>query len=132
MSDEARKFPWRFYKRLLSWGFLGWFWMTLHYTTGIAGIIFASLAPVVSDPTSKALVSAGAVACTSLVTFLSARKTSYIFYQAWRALDLAKLKYEIDGTMTDKDILDIIAERERILEDSEHDTIRPVPKALEN
>jgi hypothetical protein len=99
--------------------------MMLHYSVGIAAIVFAALSPVYEDTATKALLSAGAVICASLVTFLSARKTSFLYWQAWRALDLARMRYEIDQTITDDAIYKIIELREKIIESSETDMVAP-------
>lgn len=104
--------------------------MVLHYSVGIAAIVFAALSPVLEDPTRKSLASAGAVICASLVTFLSARKTSYLYWQAWRAIDLERMRFEIDPTVTEEHLYAVIKRREEIIEASEMEIGDVKPKEV--
>jgi energy-converting hydrogenase Eha subunit E len=98
----------------------------LHYALGIVGIISAAIMPSLENPWLKTISSIVAVICTSLVTFLSAQKHSIIFFQAWRALDLALMKYAIDETMTIDDVYQVIKRREEIIEAYQNDALAPI------
>ncbi len=117
-----RESPAGYRKKWKHWGFLSTIWIFWHYSLGIVGIIVAALIPILPDDKPlQAALSAAAVICTSLVTFLSARKTANLFLHVWRLMEVGRLRYMYDPTMVENDLQKIVEDAEAYLEAAENE-----------
>jgi hypothetical protein len=113
MSNKPRVFPSAYTLKWRYWSVLSGLWIFLHYSLGILGIVAAALLPLFDEhKEGQAILSVLAVICTSLVTFLSARKNANIFLHAWRATEIVRLKYMHDSSITDLHVQKVIEEQE--------------------
>lgn len=100
---------------LRDWKLVAWANGTLHYVVGIAGLILAPLASsaIIEDANLKQGLGIAAGLCIALVTFLQPRETSLKFWNSYRDLKTAQLKYaakakSLQGEKDEKALLQLV------------------------
>jgi hypothetical protein len=108
--------------RLRTWKFAFGVWGAVHYITGIVGIAASAMAAASLWHPATSIV---ASVCFGALGFANPQKKHYAFSNAWRMVDIARIRYE-QGLGTVEDMLHAMELGERLISEGEQAGQSPV------
>lgn len=115
---SQREFPAQAAQLLAAWWRAHWRWGAVHYTLGLIAAVGAVLAATETIPfeaATQAYVGVVAAVCTAIITFAKTGAKMNAYIAAWRILNVVRVRYEIDASISAQEVGDTISKCEEII-----------------
>ncbi|MEG2432829.1 MAG: hypothetical protein RSA84_17425 [Acinetobacter sp.] len=113
MANE-RTTPKQITNQLKSWWQAFWFWNITHYSLGLSASICSVLISKKNSEICEFLPTFVAVA-TAAITFMKSGAKGNAYISAWRKLNAARIKFELDPSYTETMLAEVHADCEKII-----------------
>ena len=95
----GREVPTLILQQLRNWQICFWTWNLLHYALGLGAAIGAAYVAA-QKAEAPGWVAATVAIATAALTFLNASTKANAYISAWRELNAARIRFELDDTIT--------------------------------
>jgi hypothetical protein len=83
------------------------------------GAVFSATKTSPFEPSTQTYVGVAAAVCTAIITFAKTGAKMNAYIAAWRLLNVVRIKYEIDASITEKEVGETVSKCEEIISRSD-------------